>query len=200
MTDGINLAALFSLNALPELEAPAASPKYHPSSLQFLEQIHRKKSEMLKQVVMQNGWPHPDSYDGHAEATAFLIVHHADYDPDFQRHCHALMLRSAGKGKATLGFLAFLTDRILCNEGKHQRFGTQIREVKNGCFVPKAIEAPEEVDTLRLKAGIEESLSDYLNRINNGDLLLCRPLLNGYAEELEAQKENKIIEFPGNAE
>lgn len=198
MTDRPDLHALFSITTLPKLDAPIASPEYHPSSLQFLEQIHRKKSEMLKYVINTQGWPHPDSHDGHAEATAFLIVHHADYDPAFQKHCHELMLRSAEKGRATLGFLAFLTDRILCNEGKHQRFGTQVREVNNGCFVPKAIERPEQVDELRKQVGIEEGLSDYLNRVNSGDLLLCRPLLNGFAEELEAQKESKILEFPGN--
>ena len=97
----------------------------------------------------------------------------------------------------TAGFLAFLTDRILCNEGKHQRFGTQIREAANGCFVPKPIEDPDRVDELRAQAGIRESLSDYFIRVNNGDLLLYRPLLNGYAEELEEQKAKKVVEFPG---
>ncbi|MGE0755238.1 MAG: DUF6624 domain-containing protein [Alphaproteobacteria bacterium] len=198
MTDATDIETLFTLTAHPQMDAPVASTTYHPSSLQFLEQIHRKKSDLLKQVINTQGWPHPTSHNGHAEATAFLIVQHADYDPDFQRQCHAIMVALAPSGKASLGFLAFLTDRILCNEGRHQRFGTQVREVENGCFVPKAIEQPERVDELRMQAGIAETLSDYLNRVNSGDMLLCRPLLNGFAEELEQQKENKVLEFPGN--
>jgi hypothetical protein len=108
------------------------------------------------------------------------------------------MLECALKGKVQLGFLAFLTDRILCNEGKHQRFGTQIREVMNGCFVPKPIEDPDHVDELRQKVGLFETITDYYQRVNNGDLLLYRPLLNGFAEELEARKASKVVEFPGS--
>ncbi len=172
---------------------------YDPSSIKFLENIHRRKSEALKDIVATRGWPDNKAYDGHAEAAAFMIVQHADYDPEFQKYCHGLMLENAARGKASLGFIAFLTDRILCNAGRHQRFGTQIREVTNGCFVPKPIENPEKVDEFRQMAGIGECLSDYLQRVNGGDLLLYRPLLNGYAEELEERKENKVIEFPGSA-
>ncbi|MFO0388142.1 MAG: DUF6624 domain-containing protein [Alphaproteobacteria bacterium] len=189
---------LFSLASPEGLEAPLASPVYHPSSLQFLESIHRRKSDALKEIVLKQGWPDNKSYDGHAEAAAFMIVQHADYDLEFQELCHKYMLGGVKLGCTSPGFLAFLTDRILCNQGKHQRFGTQIREVTNGCFVPKPIENPDTVDALRREVGLTESLSDYFLRVNNGDLLLYRPLLNGYAEELEMRREHKIIEFPGN--
>ncbi len=192
----INADGLFSLASPEGLEAPAISPLYHPSSLQFLENIHRRKSDALKEIVLTEGWPDNKSYDGHAEAAAFMIVQHADYDPAFQELCHAKMLAGVKKGRNSTGFLAFLTDRILCNKGKHQRFGTQIREADNGCFVPKPLEDPDSVDTLRSEVGLIESLSDYFLRVNNGDLLLYRPLLNGYAEELEERKAHKILEFP----
>ena len=198
MIKGLTISAdeLFSLASPEGLEAPATSPVYHPSSLQFLENIHRRKSDALKEIVLTQGWPDNKSYDGHAEAAAFMIVQHADYDLEFQELCHAHMLAGLKKGKNSVGFLAFLTDRILCNKGKHQRFGTQIREVTNGCFVPKPIEDPEKIDVLRRDVGLTESLSEYFLRINAGDLLLYRPLLNGYAEELEERKEHKVIEFP----
>lgn len=191
-----DLAALFSLESPPGLDAPIASPRHDASSLQFLENIHRRKSEALKTIIDERGWPTFNSFEGHAEAAAFMIAQHADYDPDFQLRCHALMLGNAEKGTASLGFLAFLTDRILCNAGKHQRFGTQIREVENGCFVPKPIEDPERIDDLRTQVGLDETLADYLQRVNDGDMLLYRPLLNGYAEELEERRERKVIKFP----
>jgi hypothetical protein len=203
-----DLTELFSLSSHTDLPPPALSPAYAASSLAFLESIHRHKSEVLKALVMESGWPaaaaiRTDEAE-HAEASAFMIIVHADYDGEFQRLCHALMVQHALKGRGNLGFLAFLTDRILCNEGKHQRFGTQIREVvmKNGgdCFVPKPIEDTDIVDELRKQAGIEESLSDYYMRVNNGDLLLYRPLLNGYGEELEIQKQNKVVNFPKSGE
>jgi hypothetical protein len=94
------------------------------------------------------------------------------------------------------GFLACLTDRILCNSGFHQRFGTQIREVSNGCFVPKPIEDPDLVDTLREKAGLKETLSDFLQRVNDGDLLLYRPLLKDYAYQMERAQPTNVLPFP----
>ena len=195
--DDTDLESLFSLvtkTAVPT-HSPASAPS--ASALEFLEQIHRRNSEALKAIIHQNGWPSALTVSKDAEAAAFMIVQHADYDPVFQRACHMLLMESVLSGDTQeIGFLAFLTDRILCNDGLPQRFGTQIREVTNGCFVPKPMEDPEEVDEIRLRAGLKESLSDYLQRINDGDLLLYRPLLNGYAQQLEHAKENKIIPFP----
>lgn len=196
MADTLDFDTLFSLESPTHLGAPAISPTYDPSSIKFLENIHKRKSDALKTIVMARGWPDHTEYDGHAEAAAFMIVQHADYDGEFQEHCHALMLAGVRQGRNSPAFLAFLTDRILCNKGIHQRFGTQIREADNGCFVPKPLEDGDNIDTLRARVGIEETLADYFQRVNGGDLLLYRPLLNGYAEELEERKENKVIEFP----
>ena len=172
----INMDTLFALSAPDDLDPPAISTCYDPSSLEFLAGIHRGKSERLKYFVLKAGWPSAGMYGEDAEAAAFMIVQHADYDIEFQILCHRLMLESAKRGMTKPGFLAFLTDRILCNKGNHQRFGTQIREVTNGCFVPKPMQDAEHVDELRAQAGLDETLSDYYARINNGDLLLYRQL------------------------
>lgn len=191
-----DLLALFTLDSPEGLEPPHLSPAWANSSLQFLEGIHRPKSEALKTIVMEHGWPLPGEYSDHAQEAAFMIVLHADYDTDFQKHCHGLMLEQATRGKTTLGFLAFLTDRILCNQGKHQRFGTQIREAANGCFVPKAVEDGERIDELRNQADLKETMLEYYQRVNGGDLLLPRPLLNGYAELWEGKAASNVIRFP----
>lgn len=196
MSTSIDLNRLFSLANPPDLPPPAASPAYDSEALRFLEGIHRRKSDALKAIIEREGWPELGDYSDDAQATAFMIVVHADYDLEFQLHCHKLMLESAAHGKTKLGFIAFLTDRILCNRGRYQRFGTQIREVRNGCFVPKPLEDPDHIDELRAQAGIEEDLSDYYARVNGGDLLLYRHLLGDYADELEHRKETKVIEFP----
>lgn len=189
----IDLEALFSLDSPAGLPRPAVSPAYDESSLKFLEGIRRAKSESLKLLIAESGWPNAARVGEHAEAAAFMIAQHADYDPGFQIMCHDLMLEAAESGITKLGFLAFLTDRILCNHGKHQRFGTQIREVENGCFVPQPIENPDRVDELRELAGLDETLSEYYDRINRGDLLLYRPLLGSQAEELTRLHDEKIV-------
>ncbi len=176
MHDPHYIADLFSLESKSE-EAPYISPRLDASSLVFLEGIHRYRSDALREIIALQGWPSEALMGEVGEAAAFMIVQHADYDAPLQRLCHELMMASATRGESKLGFLAFLTDRILCNEGKHQRFGTQLREVTNGCFVPKPIENPDRVDLLREWAGLGESLTDYLQRINNGNLQFYRMLI-----------------------
>src|SRR5262245_35255396 len=105
MQDATDLFTLFTLDS-PATEPPAVSPALHASSLAFLEQIHRRNSELLKGIIMHSGWPSTKLVGEKAEAAAFLIAQHADYDPDFQRLCHALLLQSAEKGATKqLGFL-----------------------------------------------------------------------------------------------
>lgn len=194
------LLALFSLESPEGLEAPHIDTRWAASSLSFLAGIHGQKSTALKQIVNENGWPQDEQYIDHAEAAAFMIVLHADYDLEFQVQCHGLMLELATRGKIARGYLAFLTDRILCNKGLHQRFGTQIREATNGYFVPKALEHDDEaeVDSLRKEAGLHESLFAYYQRINSGDLLLPRPLLGAYADiwEHRPADDHQVIAFP----
>lgn len=198
MHDFEGLGELFTL--FPASGEPPAQllPMPGASTMAFLEQIHRRKSEMLKAVLAERSWPNAARFGDKAEAAAFMIAQHADYDPELQKECHVLLLESAVAGTTRqLGFLAFMTDRILCNSGLLQRFATQLREVVNGCFVPRPMEDPDEIDVRRRRAGLGESLTDYLQRVNDGDLLFYRPLIGDYARELEYAKEHKVIEFPG---
>lgn len=202
MEETLDLHALFALAEPDGLPPLSISPAFHESSLAFLESFRRNKSEALKVVIKNHGWLDAEHFGENTEAAAFMIVLHADYDLEFQIMCHELILASAARGTTkTLGFLAFLTDRILCNLGKRQRFGTQIREVSNGCFVPKPMQDAEQIDALREQAGLGETLSDYYLRVNRGDLLLFRPLIDEYARELEEVRENKVVPlFPENTQ
>jgi hypothetical protein len=183
-----HLLTLFSLSSPEGLDAPKHPTRWDASSLGFLAGIHGPKSQALKTIVQAEGWPLDEHYTDHAEAAAFMIVLHADYDLEFQTHCHGLMLEWLTRGKSKPGFLAFLTDRILCNKGLHQRFGTQIREAENGCFVPKSLESEiDTVDRLREEVQLGESMLDYYQRVNSGDLLLPRLLLGDYADIWEGK-------------
>ena len=189
---------LFSLSPLArELPELTFSTAYSDSALQFLESIHRRQSEALKSVIADFGWPDESVMGEHATDAAFMVAQHADYDPDFQLLCHTLMLREVKAGRMKPAYLAFLTDRILCNQGHYQRFGTQLREAPNGCYVPKPMEDAGQVETLREEVGIAESLDDYMMRINSGDMLFYRTLLQGYADELEDRKLNKVVPLFG---
>lgn len=197
-----DLLTLFSLTPKEGIESPEISSAWADSSLVFLANIHQPRSDALKDIIEENGWPLDEDYTDHAQAAAFMITLHADYDVPFQKHCHNLMLEQATLGNTPLGFIAFLTDRILCNDNNYQRFGTQIREADNGCFVPKAIENSDLVDELREQAGLGETLGDYYQRVNAGDMLLPRLLLGEYADiwdppqRVEAAPKSDVVDFP----
>lgn len=193
------LLTLFATTSPEGVPPPHMPPQWAPSSLAFLAGIHQPRSDALKSIIAERGWPTDDLYSDHAEAASFMIALHADYDLDFQLHCHRLLLELATRRKMAPGYLAFLTDRILCNKGLRQRFGTQIREAANGCFVPKPMEMEDDIDALdalRREAGLEETLFDYYQRVNSGDLLLPRPLLGAYADVWEHRPEGNVLEFP----
>jgi hypothetical protein len=185
------LKELFSLRQKEGLDNPSHGTAFHASSLAFLEQVHRHKSDALKELVEEHGWPDAKKTNPHVEETAFTIILHSDYDLEFQKKCHALMISTAALGITKIGYLAFLTDRILCNMNHHQRFGTQIREAENGSFVPKPMEDPDHIDELRERAGLHEKLVDYYQRVNDGDMLLYRYLLN------EPEEDSNVLPFPG---
>ena len=53
-----------------------------------------------------------------------------------------------------LNNIAYLTDRVLFNEGKKQLYGTMLRK-ENGRFVPKSIEAEADVDKRRTELALQ---------------------------------------------
>jgi hypothetical protein len=56
---------------------------------------------------------------------AWVIAQHLDHDPALQRRCLELLERAVAAADADAESLAFLTDRVLVNEGRPQRYGTQ---------------------------------------------------------------------------
>ncbi len=80
--------------------------------------------------------------------SAWLLVQHADHDVVFQRACLKLIEQAAKNGQAHNSDVAYLTDRVLVNEGKPQLYGTQFHVVK-GVRQPRPLHDPENVDRRR---------------------------------------------------
>jgi hypothetical protein len=53
------------------------------------------------------------------------LAQYTDARPEFQRRCLDLVTDAVAAGEADPGHLAYLTDRVLCAEGRPQRYGTQ---------------------------------------------------------------------------
>src|SRR4051812_612111 len=93
--------------------------KAHPEfdAGNFVRAVETQDTEALKQVVDQYGWPGASLVGEEGVTAAWLIAQHSDHDVAFQRQCWELMCRAVSLGEAKPGYLAFLTDRLLVNEG-----------------------------------------------------------------------------------
>lgn len=92
----------------------------------------------------------------------WLIVQHCDQDVFFQRSFLAFLQSSIVGEKVSKADIAYLTDRVLINEGKPQRYGTQVMYNENNIALPKELEDLSKVDDLRRGMKLEP-LQQYLD-------------------------------------
>lgn len=85
----------------------------------------QRNRELIRQIIQEHGWPGRSLVGDDGARAAWLIVQHQDHDIDFQRRCLTLMQRAFEAGDVGARELAYLTDRVLSNEGKPQMYGTQ---------------------------------------------------------------------------
>jgi Family of unknown function (DUF6624) len=113
----------------------------------------------LAGVLDRRGWPLRSHVGEQAASAAWLLAQHADAKPEFQRHCLDLLTDAVAAGEADPGHLAYLTDRVLCAEGKPQRYGTQFWTGPDdtggtGRLRARPIEDREQLDRRRAAAGL----------------------------------------------
>ena len=112
------------------------------------------RTERLRQLVTEHGWPVPALVGDDGAESAWLLAQHADHDVAFQQRCLALLERAAASIPSLRPHVAYLYDRVAVNEGRPQRYGTQF---------DRPIELPEGVDDRRAEMGLG-TLADYLGR------------------------------------
>lgn len=118
----------------------------------------------MKQHVAEIGWPVARMVGADGARAAWLLVQHADHDVAFQRKCLDLMLALKKEDQASAVDVAYLTDRVLVNEGLEQVYGTQFHVV-DGVRQPRPIRDPEKVDERRAAAGMS-TLKEYAEFMN----------------------------------
>jgi len=122
---------------------------YHP----VMKAVHEINNKRIKEIISGFGWPlESDVGEDGSEAT-WLIVQHAVLEPEFQKECIKLLKVAIEKSEAKGWFLAYLQDRVLVGQGKHQIYGTQ-HDMKDGRVFPFPIENPDVVNKLRAELGL----------------------------------------------
>lgn len=124
-----------------------------------LRAVDARNTARMREIVDTYGWPMKSMVGAGGAHSAWLLVQHADRDVAFQRRCLTLMRALLEIDEVHRQDVAYLTDRVLCNEGKPQIYGTQFHLV-SGNSQPRPIEDAENVDKRRLEIGLP-TLEEY---------------------------------------
>jgi hypothetical protein len=116
--------------------------------------IDKKNSNRALSIINQYGWLGSDDIGDEANEALFLIIQHCS-DTIIQTKCLPILEKAVSEGKAKGWHYAFLTDRALMNQGKHQIYGTQTIKIKNGRTLVVPIKDVHNIDKLRKKQGLE---------------------------------------------
>jgi len=115
----------------------------------------RSNEQWLNAALARIGWFDISRYGEDASQAAWLIVQHADHDPEWQKAVLADLEPRVKRGDMQGRYYAYLIDRVAVNAGQPQTYGTQGGCVGAGDWQPKAVAAPEALDQRRAEVGLE---------------------------------------------
>lgn len=125
----------------------------------IMDSIDSKNAKRVSEIIDTYGWLSGEEIGEDANEAIFLCIQHCN-DSMVQSKYLPILKTAVEQGKAKGWHYAFLTDRILMNQGKSQIYGTQtITSNKKVYIVP--LESPQTVDELRKAVGLE-TLSEYM--------------------------------------
>ncbi|MEM9260519.1 MAG: DUF6624 domain-containing protein, partial [Bacteroidota bacterium] len=109
----------------------------------------------LQAVFAESGLPEVDEVGPLGVRNFWIMVQHCDGSPAFQEHILAAMENdTAYQRPAFRKEIAYLTDRVLKNTGRPQRYATQLEQKDDMRLVLPAVEDSCRVDALRIAAGM----------------------------------------------
>ncbi len=146
---------------MARVDQEAREGDWSPPMIEKMLAVDAANLPEIKRIVAEHhGLPGLQQVGADGVAAAWLLVQHADADAAFQHEVLEGLLPLVERGEVSSREFALLTDRVLVNTGKPQRYGSQLAAV-NGRWEPKPMEAPEQVDQRRAALG-QMPLADYI--------------------------------------
>lgn len=96
----------------------------------ILEKVDLFNTEYLKAILEVHGWITISKFGKESDNLAWLLVQHADHDPEFQRRWLLQLQQLYPCGETDKKHYAYLYDRIALKSeafGLKQRYGTQVQ-------------------------------------------------------------------------
>lgn len=121
----------------------------------------------LKELLSIHQWIKISVFGAQADSDAWLIVQHADHDPEFQASVLSLLEKLFPAGDTSARNYAYLYDRVAVSfhdssKRRPQRYGTQGTCVGVGKWEPFEIEDPAHTDERRAAVGLTP-LQEYIS-------------------------------------
>lgn len=127
-----------------------------------LQAIDRDNTNRMREIVAEIGWPTFDKVGESASNTAWLLVQHADRQPQFQAECLPLLKAAVDADQAYPFNYAYLYDRVRKSRGEKQYYATQPatnRVTDEKSFV--TIEDEPGVQQRREAMGVDQTIGEY---------------------------------------
>ncbi len=132
-------------------------------SLHNIIKTHDLKNQIsVTELLNKYGWLGIDDVGRKGNQALYLVILHSD---QATRKKYLPMMRDANeRGKAAASELALLEDRVLLDEGKNQRYGSQLKfNPDKGTYELYPIDDPAGVNERRQEMGLAP-LEDYLRQ------------------------------------
>ncbi|HET8575451.1 MAG TPA: DUF6624 domain-containing protein [Candidatus Paceibacterota bacterium] len=116
----------------------------------LIDFTHRQR---IRELIEGNGYEALNCLDDETRKKLWLLVQHQDLDVDLQKKCLEYVHFAPED-------FAHLTDRVLINEGKPQRYGTQYTVDEKGNETLAEMEDPDKLGKRRAEIGWVDSEKD----------------------------------------
>jgi hypothetical protein len=113
----------------------------------------------LRKLVSESGFPTAAQVGNEGVHLAWILLQHADRDPEFQRSLLPVLQLRYSAGEIPANDLARMADRILVASGKPQKYGTQFDWFSGNFQLPEPSQLAA-IDAERSRLGLMP-LSDY---------------------------------------
>lgn len=121
--------------------------------------VDAENTAALKALLKIHGWFRISTFGAKADDNAWLLVQHADQEPEFQKEVLGELEALYKIGETQPGHYAYLFDRVAASwndltKQKPQRYGTQGACVGPQKWEPIPIEDPANLDARRASVGL----------------------------------------------
>jgi hypothetical protein len=149
----------FTMEGFARGFSPAENAVFQPKADARMTAADIAHTAELKTLLPPKGWFGVTEYGAQTSANAWLLVQHADRDPEFQREILKRLEPLAASGEVDPSNYALLFDRVALSYSDAstralQRYGTQGQCTGPGTWAPFPVEDPDKLDERRRSVGL----------------------------------------------